>query len=251
MSYSASVAGMVPHPVHWNLPPQSPVWQWPVPALLNTQPVRPQNRPFQLFGTVIVTLCPAGSTQPVAASGALVSGEAATQMVWLTWLTKVTRRSVPVADGADDDEAGGWADGVGAWVVRVGVGRAGEADVAAERLVAGARVIVIALALVAEAAGAGPSAAVVAGGTAEQAAAITAVATAAAASASRAGQRLRACLPSLIRVSLVLVTLVLVLVLLSWWRFQIGDRRGLGPITKISGRMPGSFRYPPAPAPVS
>src|ERR1700678_305344 len=58
---SARVAGIVPQPLHWNSPPQSPVWQWPTPALSKTQPVRPQNRVLRLFGVVMVTLCPAGS----------------------------------------------------------------------------------------------------------------------------------------------------------------------------------------------
>src|ERR1700744_4289128 len=86
---------MVPQPLHWNRPPQSPVWQCPVPALLKTQPVRPQKRVFRLFGVVIVTLCPGGSTQPVAASGVLALGAAATQIVWAIWLTNVTRRWSP------------------------------------------------------------------------------------------------------------------------------------------------------------
>jgi hypothetical protein len=58
------------------------------------------------------------------------------------------------------------------------------------------------MAVLAGGSGAVPLMALVAGVTAEQAAAITAVAAAAVASASRVGQRLRACLPSLIRVSL-------------------------------------------------
>jgi len=44
------------------------------------------------LGTVIVTLRPARSTHPVARSGWAASGEAATQIVWCTALTKVTRR---------------------------------------------------------------------------------------------------------------------------------------------------------------
>jgi hypothetical protein len=59
---------------------------------LKTQPVRPQNRVFRLFGAVIVTLWPAGSTQPVADSGELALGAAATQIVSAMWLVKVTRR---------------------------------------------------------------------------------------------------------------------------------------------------------------
>src|ERR1700743_290345 len=89
---SPAVAGMVPQPLHGNRPPQSPVWQCPVPAPLKTQPVRPQKRVFRLFGVVIVTLCPAGTTQPVAASGVLARGAAATQIVCGIWLTNVTRR---------------------------------------------------------------------------------------------------------------------------------------------------------------
>ena len=89
MSYSARVAGMAPLPVHWNRPAQSPVWQCPVPWW-NTQPVRPQNRPFQWLGTVMVRVCPGGSTQPVAASGCAGFCAAATQTVWRTRLTNVT-----------------------------------------------------------------------------------------------------------------------------------------------------------------
>lgn len=65
-----------PQPLHWNRPPQSPVWQCPVPALPNTQPVRPQKRVFRLSGAVMVTLWPAGSTQPVAESGEVALGAA-------------------------------------------------------------------------------------------------------------------------------------------------------------------------------
>src|SRR5215472_12448353 len=83
-----------------------------MPLELNTQPVRPQNRPFQWFGTVIVTLWPTGSTQPVADSGTLASGEAAAQMVWPVRLTKVTRRAPDErgpAVGVTGDDA--WTDG--------------------------------------------------------------------------------------------------------------------------------------------
>jgi len=44
------------------------------------------------FGVLMVTLCPGSSTQPVAASGVLALGAAATQMVCGIWLTNVTRR---------------------------------------------------------------------------------------------------------------------------------------------------------------
>src|SRR5260370_36252698 len=134
--YSARVAGMVPHPVHWNRPPQSPVAQWPVPLALNTHPVRPQNLLFQWSGTVIDTLCPAGRTHPVAAIGCLASGAAATQIGWLGLVTKVTRGAPPDvvepagADPADVD--GDWAGEAeaGAWWAGV----AGERE---ERAVAG------------------------------------------------------------------------------------------------------------------
>src|SRR6516225_42391 len=103
---------MVPQPLHWNRPPQSPVWQCPVPALPKTQPVRPQKRVFRLFGVVIVTLCPAGSTQPVAASGVLALGAAATQIVCDIWLTNVTRRWLP--DRWPAASVGGGAEAAGA-----------------------------------------------------------------------------------------------------------------------------------------
>src|ERR1700761_343144 len=74
---------------------------------------------------MMLTLCPTGSTQPVAASGCALSGEAATQIVWDTRLTNVTTR-LP----AGATTAGPAGDVAGA-VVRaapravVGAGRAG------------------------------------------------------------------------------------------------------------------------------
>src|SRR5579871_3069923 len=118
---SASVAGIVPQPLHWNRPPQSPVWQCPVPALLNTQPVRPQNRVFRLLGAVMVTLCPAGRTQPVAASGEVALGAAATQMVCAMWLTNVTRRWPAAPDGGGAEAAGSVGEVAGADGVAVAV----------------------------------------------------------------------------------------------------------------------------------
>src|ERR1700743_602524 len=102
---SPSVAGMVPQPLHWNRPPQSPVWQCPVPALLKTQPVRPQNRVLRLFGVVIVTLWPTGRNQPVAVSGVVALGAAATQMVCAVLFTKVTRRWPAAPDGGGAEAA--------------------------------------------------------------------------------------------------------------------------------------------------
>ena len=102
---SASVAGIVPQPLHLNRPPQSPVWQWPTPWLLNEQPVRPQNRVFRLFGVLIVTLCPGRSVQPVVASGVLGLGAAATQIVCDISLTNVTLRRGALATAALTDEA--------------------------------------------------------------------------------------------------------------------------------------------------
>src|ERR1700733_10282466 len=101
-STSPSTLGSVPQPLHWNRQPPSPVWQCPTPALSKTQPVRPQKRVFRLFGVVMVTLCPAGSTQPVAASGVLALGAAATQIVCDIRLTNVTRRWFPDGWPADD-----------------------------------------------------------------------------------------------------------------------------------------------------
>jgi hypothetical protein len=72
---------------------------------LNAQPVRPQNRVFRLFGVLMVTLCPGRSTQPVAASGVLGLGAAATQIVCDISLTNVTRRRVPLAAAAPAGEA--------------------------------------------------------------------------------------------------------------------------------------------------
>jgi hypothetical protein len=72
---------------------------------LNTQPVRPQNRVFRLFGVLMVMLCPGRSTQPVAARGVLGLGAAATQIVCDISLTNVTRRRVPLAAAAVTGEA--------------------------------------------------------------------------------------------------------------------------------------------------
>jgi hypothetical protein len=98
---SARVAGIVPQPLHWNRPLQSPVWQWPTPLLLKVQPVRPQNRVLRLLGVLIVTLWPGRSTQPVAASGVLGFGAAATQIVCDSLLTNVTARRGALAAGCD------------------------------------------------------------------------------------------------------------------------------------------------------
>src|ERR1700753_3538454 len=117
---------MVPQPLHWNRPPQSPVWQCPVPVVWKTQPVRPQKRVFRLFGVVIVTLCPGGRTQPVAASGVLALGAAATQIVWAIWLTNVTRRWSP----------GGWSPAGGApagWPATAELGGSAAAGTVGER----------------------------------------------------------------------------------------------------------------------
>ena len=86
--------------------------------------MRPQNRVFRLFGVVMVTLCPAGSTQPVAASGVAGLGAAATQMVCDILLTNVTRRREPAAPegggseaaGAEEAEDAGVAEGIRASV---------------------------------------------------------------------------------------------------------------------------------------
>jgi hypothetical protein len=60
----------------------------------------------------IVTLCPAGSTQPVAASGVLGFGAAATQIVCRVLLTNVTRRVLEPAapEGGGAGAAGACAD---------------------------------------------------------------------------------------------------------------------------------------------
>lgn len=68
--------------------------------------MRPQNRVFRLFGVVIVTLCPAGSTQPVAASGVAALGAAATQIVSVILLTNVTRRVPAPPEGGGPEAAG-------------------------------------------------------------------------------------------------------------------------------------------------
>src|SRR5689334_2818849 len=104
---STSVAGVAPLPVHWKRPPQSPVWQCPAPAALNSHPVRPQNRPPQPLGTTTVTLCPGSTTHPVAASGCALSGVAAAQIRCPSALTRVTVRAPAGTLGVRD------ADGLG------------------------------------------------------------------------------------------------------------------------------------------
>src|ERR1700760_4878450 len=87
---------------------------------------------------MMLTLWPTGSTQPVAASGWVWSGEAATQIVWVTRLTNVTTplparathpRAVParalVAVGAEVDVRAERAGcGVGPGIEAVAAGRA-------------------------------------------------------------------------------------------------------------------------------
>jgi hypothetical protein len=104
-----------------------------------------------LFGVVIVTLCPAGSTQPVAASGVLALGAAATQIVCDIRLTNVTRRwspagCPPAGWPAAAEEGGSAAAGtVGEWVadgrvcvaVAVAAPGCGDAGLPAVRAVAG------------------------------------------------------------------------------------------------------------------
>jgi hypothetical protein len=101
-----------------------------------------------------VTLCPAGSTQPVAASGVAELGAAATQIVCDIWLTNVTRRREPAAPegggaeaaGAEEAEAAGVAEGILASVGAAeralgdGVGVAAFAAVAPSAAVDGAAV---------------------------------------------------------------------------------------------------------------
>jgi hypothetical protein len=62
---------------------------------------------LRLFGVVMLTLCPAGSTQPVAASGVAGLGAAATQIVCDILLTNVTRRREPAAPEGGGSEAAG------------------------------------------------------------------------------------------------------------------------------------------------
>ena len=76
-----------------------------MPLLLNEQPVRPQKRPFQASGIVILTLVPGESTQPVVGKE---PPAAATQTVSCISLTKVTVR----CPGAGVGVLGGGAVGV-------------------------------------------------------------------------------------------------------------------------------------------
>ncbi|KAI5383785.1 hypothetical protein KIW84_070950 [Lathyrus oleraceus] len=45
-AYSARVFGGVPYAWQFRTPPQSPVWQWPLPELSKLHPVRAQTRAF-------------------------------------------------------------------------------------------------------------------------------------------------------------------------------------------------------------
>src|ERR1700722_7229646 len=143
---------MAPLPVHWYRPPQSPDWQWPRPSR-KTQPVRPQNRPFQCSGTTMVRLGPGFSVQPVRASGCAGFCAAATQMVWVTRLTNVTRwapAATAARAGAPEGEAAAGEPEAEAGPARLAVAapleegpdeecRAGAAGVAAAWLTAAAR----------------------------------------------------------------------------------------------------------------
>jgi hypothetical protein len=151
---------------------------------------------------VVVTLSPAGTTQPVRAIGWLASGEAATQMVWFVLFTKVTRRSLPAGwatGGATDEEpAGTTFTGVAAGVVVTGdalaacdgVAWVADGRAVAVRAEAGMLAVTTAGTFADAAAGtaAAPPETAGAGGpgeTAAQAVAITAVATLARPSATR------------------------------------------------------------------
>jgi hypothetical protein len=133
---------------------------------------------------------------------------------------------VPAAAGADDagadgELAGPWADGVGGWLDRVAVACAFGVEVAAGWLAVGGCVTGAAVAVPTGMTGGGWLPTLAGGAAAEQAAVIIAVATAAVASASRAGQRSRACLPSLIEISLAVVV-----PLPSWCRCRRGTAPG-------------------------
>src|SRR6266700_2992552 len=139
---SASVVGPPSLPWHWNRPPQSPVWQWPTPLELNEQPVRPQIRPPQPFGTVNVTLWPGASFQPVTGIGCWALGLVAAQIVSVSALTivitcELAEWAMVVVVAADVAGAGvavvdavRVGEGVGDAVVRLGLGAAVVAAIA-------------------------------------------------------------------------------------------------------------------------
>src|SRR5436189_175751 len=91
MSYSASVAGICPHPRHWYNPSQSPVTQRPRPPASKRQPVRPQRRAFHRSGTVIESEPPGGIVHPVLPD--TEPGQAAGQIVTGVRFTSVIVRS--------------------------------------------------------------------------------------------------------------------------------------------------------------
>nr|GMD82373.1 hypothetical protein KK1_011842 [Ipomoea batatas] len=63
--YSTRVFGGLPHSVHCNTPPQSPVWHEPLPLLSKLQFVRPHTRPsLELAGMLIVQFWPWSSRWP-------------------------------------------------------------------------------------------------------------------------------------------------------------------------------------------
>jgi hypothetical protein len=69
-----------------------------------------------LFGVLIVTLCPAGSTQPVAESGDVALGAAATQIVSAIRFTNVTKRWSAAPEGVGEGAAEFLGEPVGAEV---------------------------------------------------------------------------------------------------------------------------------------
>jgi hypothetical protein len=83
-----------------------------------------------LFGVLIVTLRPGRSTQPVAASGVLAFGAAATQIVCDILLTNVTRRRDPLAVAAGWALTAAAADGLEAVCPEAGLAAAAAAAAA-------------------------------------------------------------------------------------------------------------------------
>jgi hypothetical protein len=164
-----------------------------------------------LFGVVIVTLCPAGSTQPVASSGEVALGAAATQMVCDMSLTNVTSRRSPdgwpAAPEGGGSEAAGTVEEVAPVAAGAGCVPVADADVGSRASVGAAVRGAAAARFVADAAAAGavepavavavtrpgPPAALVPNA-AQPAVKVTAASAAASANA-RAGQVCRLALP--------------------------------------------------------
>lgn len=67
--------GVAPFPSHSSLPPQSPVWHFPIPDSSKLHPVLPHIRPDHPGVDGSLTLCPDSNRNPVVGSGGVPAPE--------------------------------------------------------------------------------------------------------------------------------------------------------------------------------